>query len=66
MDERILLDKRETHCLECERFGGGETSQLLLVIGDSSAIHHHLQLQVFWNAERFVKCRQASIPSTAV
>ena len=44
MDERILFDKRETHCLECERIGGGETSQLLLVIGDSSAIHHHLQL----------------------
>ena len=44
MDERILLDKREAHCLERERFGGGETSQLLLVIGDSSAIHHHLQL----------------------
>ena len=44
MDERILLNKRETHCLECERFGGGETSQLLLVIGDSSAIHYHLQL----------------------
>ena len=42
MDEWILLGKCETHSLERKRFGGGETSQLLLVIGDSSAIHHHL------------------------
>ena len=37
MVEKILLNKRETHFLECERLGGGETSQLLLVIGDTSA-----------------------------
>ena len=65
MSERIILDERETHSLERERLGGGETSQLLLMIGDSSAIDHHLELLMFWNAEHLVESGQASVPSTA-
>ena len=65
VDEWILLHQRETHGLKRERVSGGKAGKLLHVVGDVGTSHHHLQLKAFWDAERFVESRQASVPAEA-
>ena len=65
VDEWILLHQRETQDLERERVSGGKAGKLLHVVGDVGTSHHHLELKVFWDAERFVESRQASVPAEA-
>ena len=65
VDEWILLHQRETHGLKRERVSGGKAGKLLHAVGGVGTSHHHLELKVFWDAERFVESRHACVPAAA-
>ena len=60
-----ILNRSEKHGVKRKRFFGGKAGKPCRVVREAGAIHHHLQLKVFCDAERFVESGQASVLAAA-